>query len=117
MQTQDSAEEATLPEDAACTTARRVLPGDHLTDRELTVAELVASGTTNNIIARKLSISPHTVGQHIRSVLRKTGARTRAELIARLYVSGLLDSTTWPPGRRAQIPRTRHSEDGETSRR
>jgi len=68
-----------------------------LTPREILVAELIALGIGNKTIATRLGISPHTVGQHIRSALNKTGAQTRAELIARLYVAGCLDSSTWPP--------------------
>jgi DNA-binding CsgD family transcriptional regulator len=71
-----------------------------LTDRELEVAELVASGRPNDAIARRLGISSHTVGQHVRNIFRKVGANSKAELVARLYVAGLLCAGAWPPLRR-----------------
>jgi DNA-binding CsgD family transcriptional regulator len=35
------------------------------------------------MIARRLDISPHTVKFHVESLLRKLGARTRAEAVAK----------------------------------
>lgn len=113
MQTGDSAKKLSSSNEPFSAPGRPVTAEDRLTDRELTVAELVASGTTNTVIARKLSISPDTVGQHVRNLLRKTGASTRAELIARLYVSGCFNSTAWPPERRVEMPRTCHSQNGD----
>ena len=86
-----------------------------LTARELSVTELVALGYTNRLIARRLSISCHTVDQHVRSALEKVGAASRAELIALLYVLGVFDPAAWPPSRsRHPVVRPRVSPEGAT---
>jgi DNA-binding CsgD family transcriptional regulator len=53
---------------------------DSLTDSELKVAHLVAAGATNRDVARKLSLSPHTVNSHLRNAFAKLGIRSRAEV-------------------------------------
>jgi DNA-binding CsgD family transcriptional regulator len=54
-----------------------------LTPRELEVLLAIADGDTNKAIARRLSISLHTVKFHVESVFRKLGARTRTEAVAK----------------------------------
>ena len=54
-----------------------------LTPRELEVLAALAEGLTNKAIARRLSISLHTVKFHIESLFRKLGARTRTEAVAK----------------------------------
>lgn len=54
-----------------------------LTPRELDVIDAIGEGLSNKAIARKLEISLHTVKFHIESLLRKLGARTRAEAVAK----------------------------------
>jgi hypothetical protein len=47
------------------------------------------------------------------------GARSRADLVARVLVSGMLDGTTWPPARRALSPvrtRRRVAQVGQPTR-
>jgi DNA-binding CsgD family transcriptional regulator len=56
-----------------------------LTDREQEVAQLVLRGATTAGAAQRLSISPHTVNDHLKAVFDKTGARTRGELSAKLF--------------------------------
>jgi DNA-binding CsgD family transcriptional regulator len=56
--------------------------GVALTPRELEVLALVAEGASNKAIARKLSISVHTVKFHIASLLDKLDAEGRAEAVA-----------------------------------
>jgi DNA-binding CsgD family transcriptional regulator len=56
-----------------------------LTAREQEVAQLVLRGATTVQAAQRLSISPHTVGDHLKSIFEKTGARTRGELSATLF--------------------------------
>ncbi|MFD7661806.1 LuxR C-terminal-related transcriptional regulator [Streptomyces sp. NPDC059788] len=64
------------------THAKRPVSGwDSLTKTERKVAELVASGLTNQQAARHLFISPHTVGFHLRQIYRKLGIRSRTALI------------------------------------
>jgi DNA-binding CsgD family transcriptional regulator len=69
----------------------------HLTEREVEVLLLVASGRHNKQIAQVLGISTRTVDHHLRAMLLRAGADTRAELIARCYVAGILDHGSWPP--------------------
>jgi DNA-binding NarL/FixJ family response regulator len=54
-------------------------PEEVLTTRELEVLGLVAEGGTNQEIAERLVISPSTVKTHVKSILRKLGARNRTE--------------------------------------
>ncbi|MEV4619011.1 GAF domain-containing protein [Asanoa sp. NPDC049573] len=53
-----------------------------LTARELEVHALVCQGLSDKMIAARLSIAVKTVEKHVGAVLRKTGSRGRAELIA-----------------------------------
>ena len=56
--------------------------GDDLTERERGVLRLVARGEPTRRIAGQLGISRETVETHIRSGMRKLGARTRTEAAA-----------------------------------
>jgi DNA-binding CsgD family transcriptional regulator len=58
-------------------------PHSLLTPRELDVLAAISAGFGNKAIARQLGISLHTVKFHIESLLRKLGARTRAEAVAK----------------------------------
>ena len=60
---------------------RPLFPG--LSARESEVLALVAKGRDNHEIARALFLSVKTVQNHVSALLAKTGARTRAELVAR----------------------------------
>jgi two-component system nitrate/nitrite response regulator NarL len=57
-----------------------------LTDRELAVLRCVASGQSNKVIARNLSITEGTVKVHVKHLLKKLGFRTRVE--AAVWASG-----------------------------
>jgi DNA-binding CsgD family transcriptional regulator/tetratricopeptide (TPR) repeat protein len=50
-----------------------------LTDREIEVLTLLASGRSNEEIARELFISPKTASVHVSRILAKLDARTRTE--------------------------------------
>ncbi len=52
-----------------------------LSDRELEIIELVATGLTNSEIASQLMISKRTVDNHVSNVFAKTGAKNRIALI------------------------------------
>ena len=54
-----------------------------LTDRERSVAALVAQGLSNKEIGAELYISAGTVKFHLRNCFEKLGVHTRAELVAR----------------------------------
>jgi len=52
---------------------------DGLTQREVEVLRLIATGKTDREIAEELIISVNTVGNHVRSILNKTGVANRTE--------------------------------------
>jgi DNA-binding NarL/FixJ family response regulator len=52
-----------------------------LSDREIQVIELVATGLTNHDIAEKLEISKRTVDNHISNILTKTHTDNRVALV------------------------------------
>jgi DNA-binding CsgD family transcriptional regulator/tetratricopeptide (TPR) repeat protein len=51
---------------------------DGLTEREVEVLRLVAAGLNNHEMAGRLSVSPHTVQAHIRSIYNKLGITSRS---------------------------------------
>ncbi|MFF0346008.1 LuxR C-terminal-related transcriptional regulator [Kribbella sp. NPDC004875] len=55
-----------------------------LTVREREICLEVISGHTTNAIADRLSISPHTIQDHLKSAFAKVGVRSRGELVATL---------------------------------
>jgi predicted ATPase/DNA-binding SARP family transcriptional activator/DNA-binding CsgD family transcriptional regulator len=55
-------------------------PTERLTSREQEVALLAARGLTNRRIALELSISEHTVANHVRNILKKLGLRSRTQI-------------------------------------
>ena len=57
-----------------------------LTDRERTIAALVAQGHTTNDIADRLHLSAYTVQDHLKAIFDKTGTGSRGELVARLFL-------------------------------
>lgn len=63
---------------------------DALTEREVEVLRLVASGATNRESARRLFISEATVKTHLLHVYGKLGVRDRAAAVAEAYKRGLL---------------------------
>ena len=60
-----------------------------LSPREVEVLRLVASGMTNREIAELLVVSPHTVANHVKHILNKTGLSNRTEATAFAIRSGL----------------------------
>jgi DNA-binding NarL/FixJ family response regulator len=63
---------------------------ESLTDRELEVLPLLASGLTNREIARRLVISPGTVKHHVRHIASKLGVSDRTQAAVRAVELGLL---------------------------
>ena len=55
-----------------------------LTKRERQIVTAVAMGHQTRQIAAELNISPETVRKHVRNVMAKTGAHTRAHLVAKV---------------------------------
>lgn len=65
--------------------------GESLTPRELEVVERIALGQRGHEIAAELYITPATVATHTRNAMVKVGARSRAQLVAIVLCTGLLD--------------------------
>jgi DNA-binding CsgD family transcriptional regulator len=63
---------------------------DELSAREVDVLRLLATGRSNREIGEELYISGHTVANHVRSILRKTGAANRTEAAGYAYRHALL---------------------------
>ena len=61
-----------------------------LSERELEVVRPVARGATNPQVARELYLSESTVKYHLRTAMRKLGARDRTELVYKASELGLL---------------------------
>jgi len=64
-----------------------------LTERELTVLRLVASGASNSKIAEKLSISVNTVKSHLKNILSKLQLENRTQAAAYAVKSGLVSNS------------------------
>jgi len=82
------------PRPAAVTVPRVDVDDDlqdaSLTDRETDVLDLLAEGLSNQRIAERLGISPHTVKFHIASIYDKLDARTRTQAVRHALDRGLL---------------------------
>ena len=55
-----------------------------LTKRETEIAERISRGLTYKEIASDLSISPNTVSNHVVNTYRKTGTRSKLEMVNKL---------------------------------
>jgi DNA-binding CsgD family transcriptional regulator len=76
--------------------------------REAEVLELLVAGMTTPQIANRLSISEGTVGDHVKSLFRKTRTNKRSELVGRIFRwEGDAGHARSPvPSRRATVTRT-----------
>ncbi len=66
---------------------------DLLTQREEAILAHVASGRSNKEIARELGVSPETIKSHLKRILLKLSADTRAQAVARAMDLGLFGSS------------------------
>lgn len=73
------------------TRASRARGPEDLTPRETEVLALLAQGLANKQIARELSISPKTVGNHVEHVYTKLGVSSRAAAALHAMRHGLVD--------------------------
>jgi DNA-binding NarL/FixJ family response regulator len=71
------------------TSAAATAPGP-VTKRQLEILRLVAQGASNAEIARRLSLSEHTVKRHVANLLTRLGLKTRAAAAAHAAKLGLL---------------------------
>ena len=65
-------------------------PAGGLTDREVQVLRLVATGRTNRVIAADLVLSEKTVARHLANIFAKVGVSSRAAATAYAYEHGLV---------------------------
>jgi DNA-binding CsgD family transcriptional regulator/N-acetylneuraminic acid mutarotase len=63
-----------------------------LSERELEILRLVATGASNKEIAQKLTISTNTVKVHLRNIFAKVGAASRTEAALFAVRSGLVET-------------------------
>lgn len=61
-----------------------------LTSRELGIVVEMAKGSTDREIAKKACLGESTVKSHIRSILRKIGARNRTQAVAYILRKGIM---------------------------
>lgn len=74
----------------AITTSARWGVSETLTSREIAILQHLATGQSTSSIANEFNISPATVRNHIKHVLRKLGAHTRLQAIRHAESGGLL---------------------------
>ena len=78
--------------------------GSHgVTPRQREVLALLAEGDSRAEIAKKLVISPRTVGSHVQHLLTKFGVHSQAQMVAAAYREGLID---WSPAEERRSPAT-----------
>lgn len=63
---------------------------EDLTQRETEILALISQGDSDREIAEKLTISISTVKKHVRNILSKTKARTRAEAAVKATTAGII---------------------------
>jgi DNA-binding CsgD family transcriptional regulator len=73
-----------------------------LTPRERAVTGLVCSGLSTREVAARLHLAEHTVQDHLKSVITRTGVRSRRELVATIL-------------RREYLPRARDGQQIDAS--
>lgn len=64
-------------------------PFPELTDREREILDLVAAGLDNAAVARRLTVSPKTVRNHLSNVFTKLQVADRSQAIVRAREAGL----------------------------
>ncbi|GAA2893084.1 response regulator transcription factor [Streptosporangium fragile] len=75
--------------DALASSRVRPRPLPELTERELEVLNLLATGLTNTAIAQRLFLSEKTIRNHVTNIFAKLGVSDRAAAVARARDAGL----------------------------
>jgi len=74
-------------------TARGASPATNLSDREAEVLRLIAWGYINKEVAARLSLSVKTVEFHKANGMRKTGMKSRVDIVRYAMLQGWLQDT------------------------
>ncbi len=77
-----------MPADSTSSVAQRL--EEPLSERELEVLRLVASGLSNREVAQDLVLATGTVKKHTNNIFTKLGVRSRTEAVAHARELGLL---------------------------
>lgn len=67
------------------------LPHEELTEREMEVLRLIASGKSNQDVADELFIGVKTVKFHVTNILAKLGVEDRTQAAIYAYKQGLVE--------------------------
>lgn len=74
----------------ATASAKGPEPAEPLSEREVEVLRLIATGLSNADAGKRLFIAPSTVKKHLENIYSKLGTRNRTQAIARAREAGLL---------------------------
>ena len=66
--------------------------GEPLSKRELELLGLIALGLSNQDVAERLFLSPHTVKVHVRNIYSKLAVSSRTQAVARARILGILST-------------------------
>jgi len=80
---------------------------ENLTERELEVLQLVATGASNQQIARELFISVNTVKVHLRNIFTKLEVQSRTEATLHAIKEGWIEGVELPEEEEGPQPRLR----------
>jgi len=64
---------------------------DSLSEREIEVLSLIASGNSNKLVADQLAISEDTVKGHVKSILSKLGVNDRTHAVTAALKRGIIE--------------------------
>jgi len=84
-----------IPQEIAAALALHVAD-DHLTEREIEVLRLIASGNSNKMIAGQLSITEATVKGHVTNIISKLGANDRTHAVTIGLQRGIIELNSPP---------------------
>lgn len=86
---------ATFPSerlDQLASRRRNRLGTNPLSPRELEILEMLAAGDTTASVSARLSLSPHTVRNHVRNLMVKLHTHSRLEAVVKAHSLGLIET-------------------------